>query len=245
MAITGTDRGTGTHNTSATSFTLNPASDFAAGSFAVLVIAADNSASGGARPFTTATDTLGNTWIDVRSILYDPGSANAGVAGAFYYTSMRTGTLVTGTTITVNFSVATTNKCWTLMEVVPTSALYRILFVKSASGTGSATAAPTITTGSITSGNMVIGGLFNEYGTAQTVTQDGDTTNGTWSAQQTAEVGTTTSGMTVQSQCKVVTATATQTYNPTLATSSDVILAWIELTEVLIPKQLTTLGVGP
>jgi len=80
---------------------------------------------------------------------------------------------------------------------------------------------------------MALGGLFNEYGTAQTVTQDGDTTNGNWSAQQTNEVGSTTSGQTVASQRKVVNADGDQTYNPTLGTSSDVILGWIQLREVL------------
>lgn len=242
MAITGTDRGTGTHNTSATTFTLSPASNFGAGSMAVFVIAADNSNTNGTGFSTfTVTDTLGNEWTRRITPLYDPGAPNAGVTGALF-TMERGGSLTTGTVLTVTFNVICTAKAWTLMEVTPTSG-YCITYVTGGVNAGAATTAPTVTTGSITSGNMVIGGLFNEYGTAQTVTQDGDATNGSWSAQQTAEIGTTTAGQTVSSQRKVVTATATQTFNPTLGVSSDVILGWIELSEELI-RTKDMLGVG-
>lgn len=61
MALTGTDRGTGTHKTSASSFTLNPGSNFTAGALAVLCIAADNSSTGGStNNISSVTDSLGN-----------------------------------------------------------------------------------------------------------------------------------------------------------------------------------------
>lgn len=233
MAITGTDRGTGTNNTSATTFTLSPASNFAAGSWAVIVIAANNAnTSGTAYSTFTVTDSLGNVWRRRISPLYDPGAANAGVEGGIFTTDMNAGVLTTGTTITVTFNVASTAEAWTLMEIVPTSAMFAIDYVTGGVNTGAASTTPTVTTSSITSGDIVIGGLFNEQGTGQTVTGDADATNGSWSTQQTAEIGTTAAGMTVSSQRKVVTATATQTFNPTLGTSSDVILGWIALTEV-------------
>jgi hypothetical protein len=237
MAIVGTDRGTGTHNTSATSFTLSPGSNFAAGTWAVLCIAADNSVSGGATEnFTSVTDSLGNVWVERNTAVYDPGTASSGVQGAFYTTNQNAGLLTTGTVITVTFGAATVAKAWTLSQVAP-SAGFCIQFSSSGDGTGSATNAPTVTTSSITSGDMVVGACFNEQGTGQAVTGDADTTNGTWSTQQVAEVGTTAAGMTVASQYKVVTATATQTYDPTLSVSSDVINAWISLTETAIPKR--------
>jgi hypothetical protein len=235
MAITCTARGTYNNNTSATTSTFSPSGNFAAGSWAVLVLSADNSGtSGTAENFTSVTDSLGNTWTERNTCIYDPGAANAGIQGSFYTTDQSAGTLTTGTTITVTFGAATVADCGALWEVIPTSG-YAIAFGTFADGTGSATTTPTVTTSSITSGDIVIGGLFNEYGTAQTVTEDGDATNGAWSTQQTNEVGTTGSGNTVSSQYKVVTATATQTYNPTLGTSSDVILAWVSLTEAVIP----------
>ena len=235
MAITGANRGTGTHNTSALTFTATPASNLASGSWAVLVIACDNAdTSGTAHSTYTVTDTNGNTWTRRVAALYDPGAAAAGVEGAVFTTDMSGGELTTGSTITVTYDANTTAKAWTLTEVIPTS-LYRITFVDEGDGTGSATAAPTVTSGSITNGNVVFGCLFNEQGTAQTVTADADATNGSWSTQQTAEVGTTAAGMTVASQYKIVTATATQTYNPTLGVSSDCLCSWMQLSEELIP----------
>jgi hypothetical protein len=232
FAMTGTDRGTGTHATGATTFTLAPSGNFTAGSMAVLVVAADNTAGGGgSENFTSVTDTLGNTWTEQRAVIFDNGAASAGVQGAIYTTLMNGGTLQTSTTITVTFGTSTTAKAWALMEVSPVTGL-TMSVIASGAGTGVTTAAPTVTSGSITSGDMVIGGLFNEQGTGQTVTQDGDTTNGSWSTQQTAEVGTTDTGMTVASQRKIVTGTATQTYNPTLGVSSDTNTAWLQLREV-------------
>lgn len=231
MALTGTDRGTGTHSTGATSFTLSPNANFAAGSWGVICISSDNAgAGGGAFSTFTVTDTLGNTWTRRISPLYDPGSASAGVEGAIFTTPQNGGTLQTGTVITVTFNNSPVAKCWTLQEVVP-GAGNIVEYVTGGVNTGSATANPTVTTGSIASGDMVIGALFNEQGTGQTVTGDADTTNGSWSTQQTAEIGTTAAGQTISSQRKIVTATATQTFNPTLGVSSDVILGWIQLHE--------------
>jgi hypothetical protein len=235
VAITATARGTYNNNTASTTSTFSPSGDFAAGSWAVLIIAGDNSAASGASEnFTSVTDSLGNTWVERNTVLYDPGAANAGVQGAYYTTDCAAGALTTGTTITVTFGANVTADCGTLWEVIPTSGS-RIIYSNSGDGTGSATTTPTVTTASITSGDIVFGGLHNEYGTAQTVTGDGDTTNGNWSTQQTNEIGTTGAGISVASQYKVVTATATQTYNPTLGTSSDVILGWMSLSEEVIP----------
>jgi hypothetical protein len=78
----------------------------------------------------------------------------------------------------------------------------------------------------------VIGGGAAEATLAWT--GDADTTNGSWTNEQEIGNGTGTSGAAVTSQAKVVTATATQTYNPTL-TSADQIIGWIEVTEVAIP----------
>lgn len=230
MALTGTDRGAGTNNTSALTFTFSPASNFTAGAMAVLCVACDNNDSSGAAHSTfTVTDTLGNTWTRRSSPIYDPGAAAAGVEGAIFTTPMNGGTLTTGTVITVTFDAANTAECWTLMEVV--GSVGTPTFKAQGVGTGSATASPTVTTSSRPSGQMVIGAIFNEHGTAQTPTGDSDTTNGSWSTMQTAEIGTTAAGITIISQRKVVTATGTQTYNPTLGVSSDVIAAWIAIGE--------------
>ena len=232
MALTGTDRGTGTHNSSATTFTITPGSNLTAESLAVVCIAADNAHSGGTQFTTfTVTDTKGNSWIQRQLALIDPGAANAGQVGGMFTCNMGQTPVTTGDTLTVTFDTATTAKTWTLMEVTA-AAGFTPIFVTSGTGTGgTGTTSPTITTGSITSGDMVVAALFLEAGTTEVITQDGDSTNGSWSTQQTAEIGSTTSGSNIASQRKVTTGTATQTYNPTLSILGDLCLAWMQINE--------------
>lgn len=230
MAITGASRGQNSNNTAGTSFTFQPASNFAANSWAVLVMAYDNAGSAGADPFSSITDSLGNTWTSRIRALYDPGAASAGATLAIVSTDMSVGTLTTAAFITASFTNNTTAKAWALHEIIPTDSTKRINFVTSNNATGSSTATPTVTTvSSITNGNMIIGGGAAE--STNLWVGDADTTNGTWSTHQSASVGTGTSGMAVTTQRKVVTATATQTYNPT-KTATDGILAWAEFTEI-------------
>jgi len=231
MALSGTDRGTGTHNTGATSFTLSPASNFSSqNSLAVLCVAADNSSSGGStNDITSVTDSIGNTWTSRSLPIFDNGAASAGVQGAIYTTAQNVGALVTGTVITVNFGSSPVAKTWTLSEVA--GSVGKPEFVTQNVSAGQTTASPTVTTGSITNGDMVLAAIFVESGTTQTFTGDADTSNGNWSTQQTNKIGSTTSGSGISSQYKVVTGTAAQTYNPTLGISSDCIQAWISIHE--------------
>lgn len=245
MALTGTDRGTGTHNTSASSFGLNPGSNFTAGALAVLCLAADNSSSGGStNNINSVTDSLGNLWRAQRRPIFDNGTASAGVQGAIYTTDQSAGTLQTGTTITVNFGAATVAKTWTLMEVTAAAGSQAIPLT-GANATGqAASSAPTVTTGTIAVGDMVIATVAMEAGTTQTLTSDADTTNGSWSTAQYAEIGSTTSGSAIGSQRKVQTTTAsTQTFNPTLGLTCDLICSWISVREIA-PKRLALAGVG-
>lgn len=226
MPLSGINRGTGGNTTAATSIAIVPGANFASGSMAILALAYDNSGASGADPFTSISDNTGNTWTSRDNRLNDPGAASAGSTLRIFTTAV--GTLGTGTTITVNFGSSTTAKSWTLTEV--TAAVNFIpFFITNGGATGTSTT-PTVTTGSITNGDMVFGAMANE-GNA-TVTADSDTTNGTWSTQQTVNNGTGTGGMQVASQFKVVNATATQTYNLTLSASGDWAIGWIQLREV-------------
>lgn len=233
MALTRTAVGTGGNNTAATSVTVSVAANLPAGSIGILVASADNAGSGGATTVwpATITDSVGNTWTLRQNPIYDPGAASAGVDLAFYTGAIVT-PLTTAGSIVINFAaaVSVTAKAWALSYF--TGAAGSVLsYVTGAAGTGSATGTPTITTGSIASGDAVVGGGGAE--SASTWTGDADTTNGSWSAQQAAGFGTTTSGMSVTTQAKIVTATAAQTYNPTL-TSADCILGWIQIHEEVV-----------
>src|SRR5678815_1928593 len=225
MALTITARGTGTHNTSASSFTLSPGSNFAAGATAVLCVAADNSSSGGAtNDFTTVTDSLGNTWTKRQSPVFDNGAASAGVQGAIYDTLQNVGTLQTSTVITVNFGSSPVAKTWTITEIAPAAgkaAKFRTGADKSAGATGTALtggASPTVNIGEV-----LVACFYMEAGTTQSVSAaDTDTTNGSWTTNQYAEIGSTTSGSCIISQAKLqTTANSTQTYDVTVGISSD------------------------
>jgi hypothetical protein len=161
--------------------------------------------------------------------LFDNGSNSAGVELAFY-TAPLTVAFTTSNNVVLTWQSATsvTAKAWALFEVVPTAGKV-MSYITGAAGTGGTSASPTVTTSSITSGDVVIGGGGAE--SSDTWAGDADSTNGSWSTQQHNVAGSGASGMSVTAQSKVVSGTATQTYNPTL-TSADVILGWIQLREI-------------
>ena len=232
MALTVTARGTGTHNTGAT--TLVPggrSATFAVGSMGVLAIAADNAGSGGAATMgpATATDSKGNVWTRRLDIIYDNGAASAGIE-AIYYTAPITTAFLTSDTLTLTWSpaVSPVAKGYTWYEVTP-SAGKTVVFSTSGSIAGATAANATVVTGSIPVGDAVIAGYFAEGVSA--VTQDSDTTNGAWAAQQTTTIGATTSGVRIATQAKVqTTAASTQSYDVTVA-SQDRIAGYIVLHE--------------
>lgn len=229
MALSGADRGSGNNNVAGTSLVVTPTSNFAAKSFAILCVAYDNSGASGADPFSSISDSLGNVWTSQQAALFDPGAASAGVTLRIFTSEMNVGKLTTGNTITISFGAnSTTAKAWTLNEATSSTA-NRIAYVTGNVNVGATSATPTVTTSSITNGNMVVGAGAAE--SADTWAGDADATNGSWSVHQHNVAGTGATGMSITSQRKVVTAGATQTYNPTL-TSADVILAWVEIREV-------------
>jgi hypothetical protein len=226
--ITGTDRGTGNNNTGATTTAMSPTSNYTANSFGVLVVALDNAGSAGASTIcpSTATDSIGNLWTRRLNVLFDNGAASAGIELCILTAPISS--FPTTANLTVTWGASTTAEAWAFHEFTA-SGSNTCVFVTSGSAAGATSAAPTVTTSSITSGDAVIGGGASE--SSNTWAGDADTTNGNWSTQQTNVGGSGTSGAAVTSQRKIVTGTATQTYNPTL-TSADTIIGWIQITEV-------------
>jgi hypothetical protein len=229
-ALTRTARGTGGNNTGATTLTVSPASNYTAGSFAVLCIALDNAGTSGSNVVApaSATDSVGNVWTRRQNALYDNGAASAGAEIAIYTATVSTFTTANSLTITWSGSTSVTAKAYTLDEFTAAAGKI-IVYLTGATSAGATGTGGTITTSSITSGDAVIGCGAAEAA-ASSWTGDADTSNGSWTTQQTNGFGTGTSGMTVTSQTKITTGTATQTYNPTIA-SSDNILAWISIGE--------------
>lgn len=245
MALSITSRGTGTHNTGATSFTLSPASNCTAGAMVALCVAADNSApAGSSNNFGDVTDSLGNTWTLQQSPVFDNGAASAGVQGAIYTCAQEVGTIQSSTVITVNFGASTVAKTWTLTEIAGSvgAPSYRTGGTKAAGAT-STTAAGNATTGasaSVNVGEVLLAAVFVEAGTTITLTGDGDTTNGSWSTAQTTKIGTTTSGSAIISQAKVqTTAASTQSYDVTTSIASDYHAAYVIVNEITTYTPLT------
>lgn len=247
MALSGTDRGTGTKASSGTTVTLSPNANCTAGALVVLCFATDNSHAAGAA-FTTFTCTdnvgAGNTWTRRQTPLYDPGAASAGVTGAIFTTPQDAGQILSTTTITVTVDTATTASAWALHEVTATGT---VTYVTGGVNAGAGTASPTVTTGSILNGHMVIAAAFaeNTNSGADLWVDDSDTLNGSWSTGQHTGVTASTSGMAISSQRKIITADGAQTYNPTSSAGTpDSILSWIELREDVSVNAGVAAGTG-
>lgn len=230
MSLSGANRASGARNVgSETTLVVTVQSNFTAGSWAVLGAAYDNAGSGGSDPYSSISDSAGNTWTPRINSLIDPGAANAGQALRFFSSTMDVATLTTSHTITISFgSTVVAARSWALHEVAASAG--NVGYVTGGQETAT-TATPTITTGSIASGDMVIAAVGREGN--ETQTGDSDTSNGSWSAALTGNVGIGTGGSEIISQRKVVTATGTQTYDTTYGgTSRDGCEAWVQFTEL-------------
>ena len=239
MALGNVSRGTGGNAVAATTITLSPSDNFASNSLAVLVIAYDNSGTSGADPYSAISDSLGNTWTSRVNTLNDPGAADAGNVLRIFTSQMNAAPLRTDTVITVNFGTfSVTAKAWTLTEVTAAVTSYAG-YLATATGATGTSVSPTITSSSITTPRVILGGLSVQYGTEEVITADTDTSSGSWSTQQTAAYGSTTSGISVSSQVKTTNATATQTFNPTLGTSATWAIGWISISETAYTAEKT------
>jgi hypothetical protein len=245
MALTVTSRGGGATTTGTTTASITGRSaTLAAGSLGVLCIALDNAGSGGATAAapTTATDSKGNVWTRQADGIYDPGAASAGIEGAIYTAPIVTAFLTTDTlTLTWIAGVTVAAKAWTWYEVIPSAGNYAE-FSSGTFGAGAGAANGQITTVSIPVGDAVIAGYFSENVAA--VTGDSDSTNGSWTAQQTQTVGSTTSGVRIATQQKVQTTTpSTQSYDVTVS-SQDRIVGYIVVHEAALNRNVSVAATG-
>lgn len=232
MALVLTARGTGGNQGNATTIVCTVGSNYAAGSTAVLVVAYDNNGASfsGSDGYASIADSRGNTWTPRLNVLRDPGSGNQGTVLRIFTSEMNVATLQAGDTVTITLDQLISSKARLFWEVKSDAS--GTISVTGQNGAGGSGTTPSTTSDSIPAGDLVIGGLAYEEDDA--VTADADSTNGSWSAQQTVASGASgASSQTVASQGKVTTGTATQTYNPTYATSSDYAIGWIAFHETV------------
>lgn len=208
------------------------------GEWLVVMLACDNAATSGTSPIDSISDTGGNTWTQrVNRNRTNGNTINDGVS-IRSWTSAITTQIISGT-ITITFTTNTTAKIALLKKITPASG-----FVVAYGTTGGAdgnSGTPSATTSSITNGHTVIAFVGDEHRGA--VTADSDTTNGTWSTQQTAVADTTSNATSIRiaSQHKTVTATATQTYNVSI-NSTDWSVGWMTFAPELAPSSGMLLG---
>ena len=207
----------------------------AAGSMAVLCISADNMGTNGSSTNfpSSLSDSKSNTWTLQYNDLFDNGIAGAGVELAVY-TSVLTTPLAIGDTVTWTYTIANVPvKCWAVWEFAPQNG-GAMSFVGFGTAVGSTTGSPTVTTSlAVTANDYIIGLCGLESGNS--FAGDAGTTNGTWKTALSTGNGTSgTNAMSLCTQWKQVTATATQTYNPT-CTSADTKIGYVTITEVVPP----------
>jgi hypothetical protein len=163
----------------------------------------------------SVTDSGGNTWTRV---IYS-GSTEAALTAsdAAVYVCTVTAPLSAGT-VTLTCNALTAAKAFVVDRWTGLTATVR----GTAVGAGGTSTSPSVTHAGPNDGDVVYGVVGVEGPTVDTTTADADSSSGSWSAQvkHGTNAGTDVSNIYVARQYKVVTATASQTYNPTI-TSRD------------------------
>lgn len=237
MALTISNVTTANSTTSGATLDLTGVSA-AIGDWLVLAVAADNfGAAGISSTSSTITDAAGNTWTQRSSTNNTPAAAAQDGTTLTIWTCAVTATL-SSATITVNFSPNTTAKAALLKKVVPgTGEAVRFISV----GVGF-----TGTTTPFSSGNVSVDVGYTIFGytslenNSVLFTPDSDTTNGTWSTQQTAAANTGVAGTSqaITGQHKTVTASGNQSYDTAFGSNKDSALNYI----ILSAKVATSLA---
>lgn len=185
------------------------------GDMLVLACEADNAGTAGVSSTSaTITDAAGNTWTRRSVTTNSPGgSANDGTTLSIW-TCLVTFAL-SSATITINFSPNTTSKAALLKKYVPGAGEVVNFIAVGAGVTGVLTgtwAAPTV---SVAQDQTIVGFVGSESRNAATA--DSDTTDGSWSADQSAiaDTGSAGTSQTIAAQSKTVTGTGNQTYDRT------------------------------
>lgn len=241
MAITATLGAAASSSAAATSFGFQVGIAASAGDVLVIVLSQDNGGSSGVQSLTAPTlinSTTGKgTVTSRRQQNWDPGAADAGITQGIYEL-LLTAPVEATDWIQCNSS-ASDRMSACVIRVQPDPG-FALAFSATGGTTGASTAAPTHTTAAnVTSGDIIIAGYSGA--TNATVTLDSDTSNGSWSAQLTSksDSGTLGTSTTVAAQYKVVTGTATQTYNPTTGAAADCVVGYVTYTQATTARAVT------
>jgi len=169
--------------------------------------------SGASTPtISSVTDTPGTTYTALAPITKAPAtpSSGSGVLNQVWIGKPSRALVTPTDTITVNFSAATGACSVTILSFTGLSTTERVAEVLGRATNGTLA----ITSGSATNGDLVIGCGGSETNTSA-YTPDSDTTNGSWATPycQATTGGSAATNVSSFAQYKIVTGTATQTWN--------------------------------
>lgn len=201
-----------------------------AGDVIVIYGACDNTGTSGAATTIAVADNssqsgTANTYsLQTSQAIADPGAASAGQQG-FFVVCVVTRPLLASDTITITYGNSTAAKAINAQQFSGIRRDVPVLSGSYATQNNQTGQSVTVAAGAdpTRAGQVVCALVAVEGGTADAFTQDTDTTNGTWVALTRRGSGTTTSGSTLNSVYKIVTAAGAQTYNHAtmLGTSRD------------------------
>lgn len=237
MALTYTSVGTHAAASGASPAVIASSVALNIGDYLLYIIAYDNSGGGGANPVTVTGVTAATGSLaggeNVQSGLNDPGAASVGLASSAQ-TFMVASNIPSGTNISLAWAGTMVVRACVMVKVSSTVPGGSVVFRVTGGGPTNtvASAAPSFVTASVNTGELVLCYAGHENGA--NITGDADVTNGAWGTMITTFNGAAAAGMAAGLQGKTVTATATQTFNPT-GTSSDWIIGSYIYTEVLPP----------
>lgn len=223
--ITCREIGTGTNTTNDADQTITPTDNSATGKLLIMYVAYENAGVGGGDTYISIKDSYENAWTEIFSVVNSSGTINDGTVMRSFSTMQDQNGLTTSDSILLSFSTTIEALVYIIYEVDSTNIL-TITDSSSTSGTGSS---PTITTNTIDNNNIVIC-AFGRNSSGEII-DDADTSDGSWSTGISKTKFAAFLTQELHSQYKVVTASATQTYNPTITTDSIYNLGWVEIHE--------------
>lgn len=215
------------------------------GNYLIAYWAIDNSGLNGAATVTTITDPRSNTWTLLTAANNDPGAANAGITCRVAYCKV-VNPYSNGDDLTWDYNDNTTAKAIMVTEWSGIHGTSPIAVAQTQSTGASTTPASAAKTPG-TAGQMFFAAWAVEGPSADTVTEDSDTTDGSWVTltRLSTVTGTAASNTTINAAYKLVTGTTAQTYNPTAGTSRDWAMCAVIFDTATVPVAVTgaaTLG---
>jgi hypothetical protein len=236
MALTISNAGNGTSTASSATQATGATVTANVGDWLLAFIGCDNNGASGAASLTNVQDSAGNTWVERAKINWSPGGVAGDGITLGIYSCQVINALVSGT-VTANFSPNTAAKVIDVFRIQPGAGEAVSFIACDATGIGSSTNAPSITT-SVNASDTIFGAVAMED-RAGPPTYDTDTVNGSWSAGagRFADSGSVATSANVTVQYKTVSATGNQTYNVGVGSARDSAISYIILKAVAAAQE--------